>query len=68
MIKKTLENRKIHLFCDFHGHSRKKNIFIYGCNALENINNQKEKVFPLYFYRFLCNIAFKQKTLSFFLF
>lgn len=47
MIRRTLENRKIALFCDFHGHSRKKNIFIYGCNALNPQDKLKEKVFPL---------------------
>lgn len=30
MFKKTLESRKIFLFVDCHGHSRKKNIFMYG--------------------------------------
>lgn len=31
MIKKTLESRDIILYCDIHGHSRQKNIFMYGC-------------------------------------
>ncbi len=31
MIRKTLECRDIHLFVDFHGHSRQKNLFLYGC-------------------------------------
>jgi len=43
MIKETLDTQGISLFCDFHGHSRKKNIFIYGCNA---IDKYKERVFP----------------------
>ena len=43
MIKETLEKQNVVLFCDFHGHSRKKNIFIYGCNAVEKYN---ERVFP----------------------
>jgi len=30
MFKKTLESREIFLFVDCHGHSRKKNIFMYG--------------------------------------
>ena len=34
MIKKTLECRKIDLFVDIHGHSRAKNLFIYGCSKL----------------------------------
>ena len=31
MIRKTLECRKIELYCDFHGHSRQKDCFMYGC-------------------------------------
>jgi len=30
MFKKTLESRKIFLYVDVHGHSRKKNVFMYG--------------------------------------
>lgn len=26
----------VELFCDFHGHSRKKNIFVYGCDPRQN--------------------------------
>ncbi len=47
MVRKTLENRRIALFCDFHGHSRKKNVFIYGCNALLEADRLREKVFPM---------------------
>lgn len=43
-IKKTIENRKIELFCDFHGHSRKMNIFLYGCETNEDKNSVK--LFP----------------------
>jgi len=34
MIKKTLECRKIELFVDIHGHSRQKNLFIFGCSKM----------------------------------
>ncbi|KAI4581165.1 hypothetical protein MJG53_010707 [Ovis ammon polii x Ovis aries] len=47
MIKRLLEEREVLLYCDFHGHSRKNNIFVYGCN---NTNRQfwlHERVFPL---------------------
>ena len=27
------EEREILMYCDLHGHSRKKNIFIYGCES-----------------------------------
>nr|XP_051698198.1 cytosolic carboxypeptidase 2 [Oryctolagus cuniculus] len=47
MIQRLLEEREVLLYCDFHGHSRKNNIFLYGCNN----NNRKywlhERVFPL---------------------
>lgn len=36
MIKKTLECRRIELFVDIHGHSRQKNLFIYGCSRFQN--------------------------------
>ena len=31
-IKKLSEERKIAIYCDLHGHSRKQNVFIYGCD------------------------------------
>jgi hypothetical protein len=31
------------LYCDFHGHSRKKNCFMYGC---AKDGSKKEQVFP----------------------
>lgn len=43
-IKSFAKERKIELVCDMHGHSRRKNIFAYGCN----IENQPEvtRAFP----------------------
>jgi hypothetical protein len=31
LVAKILEERTIHLYCDFHAHSRKYNMFMYGC-------------------------------------
>jgi len=45
MIKKTLESRDIIMFCDIHGHSRQKNIFMYGCQN-QKMDRLKEKIFP----------------------
>ncbi|XP_053143449.1 cytosolic carboxypeptidase 2 isoform X2 [Hemicordylus capensis] len=48
MIKRVLEEREVLLYCDFHGHSRKNNIFMYGCNnkyASERLLH--ERIFPL---------------------
>lgn len=25
------------VFCDYHGHSRKKNVFMYGCSVKETV-------------------------------
>jgi murein tripeptide amidase MpaA len=32
MMKKTLESRDIFFYCDFHGQSTKRNVFMYGNN------------------------------------
>jgi murein tripeptide amidase MpaA len=34
------QENQVVLFCDFHGHSRKCNVFMYGCNAGESMINQ----------------------------
>eukprot|EP00347_Sterkiella_histriomuscorum_P022736 403337354 len=44
MMKKFQEDREVFLFCDIHGHSRKKNIFMYG-NSGKN-DKYKERIFP----------------------
>ncbi len=45
MLKKTLESRKVFLYIDCHGHSRKKNLFMYGCKN-KNPDDKTMKVFP----------------------
>ncbi|MBZ3882288.1 Formin-binding protein 4 [Sciurus carolinensis] len=47
MIKRLLEEREVLLYCDFHGHSRKNNIFLYGCNNNDRKHWLHERVFPL---------------------
>jgi len=38
------------LYCDFHGHSRKQNVFIYGCeNKHVPKERLKERIFPAIF-------------------
>ena len=46
MIKKFQEDRDIFLYCDFHGHSRKSNVFMYGCSNSKSTDVLKEKIFP----------------------
>ncbi|XP_047917109.2 cytosolic carboxypeptidase 3 isoform X2 [Anser cygnoides] len=31
MIRRVMEERDIFLYCDIHGHNRKQNVFMYGC-------------------------------------
>ena len=33
LVKQLHQERKVALVCDFHGHSRKQNIFMYGCDS-----------------------------------
>lgn len=48
LIKRLQEEREVLMYCDFHGHSKKKNIFIYGCEKKhENIKCFSTRVFPL---------------------
>ena len=35
LIKIFAKEREIYMVCDLHGHSRRKNIFAYGCNIAE---------------------------------
>ncbi len=48
MIRKLNEEREIVLYCDLHGHSRKNNVFIYGCHN-NNLPKKRfqEQIFPL---------------------
>ena len=50
MIRKFKMNREITMYCDFHGHSRKHNVFMYGCeNGPSSVNSHwkfQERVFP----------------------
>ena len=45
------------MYCDFHGHSMKKNAFIYGCHDL--INPMGGKLFPLLISRLFKGFSFK---------
>ncbi|XP_075183117.1 cytosolic carboxypeptidase 2 [Anomaloglossus baeobatrachus] len=49
MVKRLLAEREVLLYCDFHGHSRKSNVFMYGCNNNKGLSESKlhERVFPL---------------------
>ena len=44
LIKRVKEERDIFIFCDIHGHNRKKNIFLYGCPVSDG--TKKHLIFP----------------------
>ncbi|KFU90656.1 Cytosolic carboxypeptidase 3, partial [Chaetura pelagica] len=33
MIRRVMEQRGVFLYCDIHGHNRKQNVFMYGCET-----------------------------------
>lgn len=47
LIKSFASERKIELICDFHGHSRRKNIFAYGCNIASKPSLTREFPYTL---------------------
>ncbi|XP_064634317.1 cytosolic carboxypeptidase 2-like isoform X2 [Lineus longissimus] len=48
MIKRLAEEREIIVYCDLHGHSRKHNVFIYGCENRNNPSRRlRERIFPV---------------------
>ncbi|XP_053575661.1 cytosolic carboxypeptidase 3 [Bombina bombina] len=52
MVKRVMEEREILLYCDLHGHSRKQNVFMYGCKtkgAQAHDSRLFERIFPLMF-------------------
>ena len=47
MVKRFCQEREVVMFCDLHGHSRKHNIFIYGCDNLDDpASRLRSRVFP----------------------
>lgn len=47
MVSRLLVEREVVLYCDLHGHSRKQNVFIYGCENRANKSKRlHERVFP----------------------
>nr|XP_006820539.1 PREDICTED: cytosolic carboxypeptidase 2-like [Saccoglossus kowalevskii] len=47
LIKKLMEEREVVVYCDLHGHSRKQNVFIYGCENRHDLAKRfRERIFP----------------------
>ncbi|XP_034541624.1 cytosolic carboxypeptidase 2 [Notolabrus celidotus] len=48
MVERLMAERDVILYCDFHGHNRKNNVFMYGCNSRSDAAPKlHERVFPL---------------------
>lgn len=45
LIANLKSERGVTVYCDLHGHSRKKNIFMYG-NSFKGDTKHKERIFP----------------------
>jgi len=59
MIRQFMKEREVILFCDFHGHSRKKNIFMYGCVKGSGMKRLSTRVFPRILWKVAQNFSFK---------
>ena len=46
LMQSIQKSREILFFCDFHGHSAKHNVFMYGCETGSGPQRLMEKVFP----------------------
>ncbi|KAM6133358.1 cytosolic carboxypeptidase 2 [Phoenicopterus ruber ruber] len=49
LVERVLAEREVVLYCDFHGHSRKNNVFMYGCDGggAGAGPRLRQRVFPL---------------------
>lgn len=47
IVFRFMNETEVVLYCDFHGHSRKQNVFVYGCENKHLPNERlKERIFP----------------------
>lgn len=48
VVSRLVNETDVVLYCDFHGHNRKNNVFMYGCHSRgDNALKLHERVFPL---------------------
>ncbi|KAI5947996.1 Cytosolic carboxypeptidase 3 [Manis javanica] len=49
LLQRLMENREVISYCDLHGHSKKENIFMYGCNGSDRCKALylQQRIFPL---------------------
>jgi hypothetical protein len=67
MVKRFMEDRDVIISCDFHGHSRKKNIFMYGCHDKSAVLPEQRlapRVFPRILWKISHNFSFQDCNFS----
>uniref|UniRef100_A0A2K5E8W6 AGBL carboxypeptidase 3 n=1 Tax=Aotus nancymaae TaxID=37293 RepID=A0A2K5E8W6_AOTNA len=52
MVLRLMEKREVILYCDLHGHSRKENIFMYGCDGSDRSKTYLQVSFLLASFQF----------------
>lgn len=57
LIRSIQEMGEVVLFCDLHGHSMKKNAFVYGCH--DPVDPHSGKLFPLLMSRIFQGFSYK---------
>jgi len=62
MIKKFREEREILAYIDIHNHSKKKNIFFYGCTNKNLL--RMEHMLPLLMEKNCCVFSYKDCSFS----
>mmetsp|Transcript_4988 Transcript_4988/g.18739 ORF Transcript_4988/g.18739 Transcript_4988/m.18739 type:complete len:969 (-) Transcript_4988:1282-4188(-) len=63
MIRKFNSDREVILYCDMHGHSRKKNIFMYGCpRQAQGSKRLSTRVFPRILWKISQNFSFEDSS------
>lgn len=57
IVNRLIEDCGVALYCDMHAHSRKHNIFIYGCENMKRHPDRRllEQVFPLMLHKNVAN-------------
>ena len=58
LCKKFRKEREMVLYCDFHGHSRNKDVFMYGNNY--RLNPEATRLFPYMMSKISPSFAFKK--------
>lgn len=56
MVKRLTDEVGVLMYCDMHAHSRKHNVFVYGCENKKGDKRLSEQIFPLMLHK---NVADK---------